>query len=284
MLVAEVQRALGVRDDGVFGTMTSSALESRGIERLDAAAYQRLTKRPPPGVFERCAQLTAAFEGHGYTRAAGNWDGAGATWGVIGFTLRSGSLLEVLRRIPTATLNRYLTSEGADQLRALSTRPLADAVAWGRDHSDPMVDPAVHRPGTRLIALWQDRFAQLGATRDAIDAQWAVAREWYWQPAVDALRALLGDEATHYPRALALAFDCHVQQGGFRRATQNAIAFADPKATLAAKLRIIATNQAEGAYADDIRARRMTIATGLGVVHGTRYDVAANGIPEEPEP
>lgn len=93
--------------DGVFGRDTEQAV--RALQRhqgwtvnggIDDAVWQRLSGQPsPPGLFERCLGLTAAFVGHDYTEAAGDFDGAGLTWGIVGFTLKSGSLQQVIDRI-----------------------------------------------------------------------------------------------------------------------------------------------------------------------------------------
>ena len=58
-----------------------------------------LTGTPVPPLFERCLQVTAAFEGHSYTVAAGNWDDAWLTWGVIGFTMKFGRVQEIVRAV-----------------------------------------------------------------------------------------------------------------------------------------------------------------------------------------
>ena len=56
-------------------------------------------RTPEPPIFERCLQVVASFEGTGFTLIEGNFDGAGLTWGIIGFTLRDGELGQVLSDI-----------------------------------------------------------------------------------------------------------------------------------------------------------------------------------------
>ena len=63
---------------------TAKSLPATG--KVDDVTWQALMQRPIPGTDLRSLELTAAFEGHGYTLAQGNWDGAWLTWGVIGFT------------------------------------------------------------------------------------------------------------------------------------------------------------------------------------------------------
>lgn len=54
---------------------------------VDAALWRKLSETDCPDSFERNLSPVAAFEEHGYTKAAGNWDKGGITWGVIGFIL-----------------------------------------------------------------------------------------------------------------------------------------------------------------------------------------------------
>ena len=56
----------------------------------DPFTWERATGQQWPSLFERCLQVTARLEGHGYQMVAGDFDGAGLIWGVIGFTLKHG--------------------------------------------------------------------------------------------------------------------------------------------------------------------------------------------------
>ena len=44
-------------------------------------------------------QITADYKGTGFTLANGNFDGAGITWGIVGFTLSNGELSTMLRDV-----------------------------------------------------------------------------------------------------------------------------------------------------------------------------------------
>jgi peptidoglycan hydrolase-like protein with peptidoglycan-binding domain len=72
----------------------SSSFEPTG--RVDVGTWMALLSMPAPNTQERALQLTAAFEGHGFSLAQGNWDGAGITWGIIGFTLKHGALGKII--------------------------------------------------------------------------------------------------------------------------------------------------------------------------------------------
>src|SRR5262245_49776139 len=97
--------------DGDYGDATAGAVRAFRKKKalplavhVDPAMWTVLTSTPVPTVRDRALQVTASLEGHGFTLAQGNFDGAGITWGVIGFTLKSGSLtrivLDVHARLP----------------------------------------------------------------------------------------------------------------------------------------------------------------------------------------
>ena len=67
--------------------------------KVDDETWQELMSSPAPDLRQRCLQITADLEGTGFTKAVGNFDGAGITWGIIGFTLSNGELGAVLTEI-----------------------------------------------------------------------------------------------------------------------------------------------------------------------------------------
>src|SRR2546423_9592441 len=78
--------------DGGFGGNSESAVRSfqqqnqlPATGKVDDQTWQKLMSSPAPELKQRCLQLTADFEGTGFTKAVGNFDGAGVTWGIIGF-------------------------------------------------------------------------------------------------------------------------------------------------------------------------------------------------------
>ena len=83
---------------------------------------------------------------------------------------------------------------------------------------------------------------------------------------------------------IALCFDIHVQNGSINSAVRSLIhdELADNPAPDEPTLRgIIANAVADGANAafrDDVRARKMAIATGRGVVHGAAFDLGNWGL------
>src|ERR1043166_6530186 len=96
------------KDDGVFCGNTEAAVRSFQQQnqipangKVDDQTWQKLLYYPVPDLKQRCLQLTADFEGSGFTKTVGNFDGAGITWGIIGFTLSNGELGAVLNESRT---------------------------------------------------------------------------------------------------------------------------------------------------------------------------------------
>ncbi|HEX8692982.1 MAG TPA: peptidoglycan-binding protein [Longimicrobium sp.] len=271
--------------DGVFGGNTETALQawqrSRGLVptgRVDVDAWTGLTNRPPPPTFERSLQLTADFEGHGFTLVVGNFDGAGLTWGIIGFTLLTGDLGPVLREIRRD--HPAVFSAAFGPLEPELVRVLGAPAAEQRRFADSISLPPNRR---RVRPEWKEAFARLGRAPQARAVQLRHA-EGRWRRALDemerfGLRSELG---------AALCYDVVVQNGGFeadevariRRGMQ-----ASPGAPERAVRELIASVVAEGSrpqFVEDVRRRKLTIATGTGSVHGARYRLGGWGLDELP--
>src|SRR5262245_18616160 len=107
--IEEIQTGLGFAErdvDGNYGGQTrrgvvdfqrASSLPETG--QVDDVTWDRLLHKPIPPIFERCLALTAAFEGHGFSLAQGNFDGAGITWGVVGFRVKHGELAKLVHGV-----------------------------------------------------------------------------------------------------------------------------------------------------------------------------------------
>ena len=158
-LVKTVQKNLGLSPDGDFGPGTQSAIKIwqtahniKATGDVDESTWRGITKLDIPSLFERCLSLTMCFEGHNYTLAAGNWDGAGLTWGIIGFTIKSGSLYDVLNLIPQTDLDTVFGKREAQELiLAAKTK----SISWGDGIS---LAPSK----VKLKSPWQEKFVVLG--------------------------------------------------------------------------------------------------------------------------
>lgn len=290
-LVQALQRSLRTEGfspgtvDGIFGGDTERALvawqRARGQPAhgaVDDGVWRALIGPEPPTLFERSLQVTAAFEGHGFGFAAGNWDDAWLTWGVIGFTLRHGEVQAILHSLLADHPGLVEDAFGGltPELLAVLGGTAADQRAWADRISIP---PQRYR----IAAPWAAAFERLG---DAPAAQRVQVRraERYWSRALrDAQRADLGSEM-----GLALAFDIAVQNGGVDEADLRRVRDrfgGRPPVQERARRIALAHAVADGsrpAYAEDVRSRKLTLATGTGWVHGARYALADWGLQDGP--
>lgn len=266
--------------DGDYGDKTATAVralqESQHLPitgEVDASTWDRALHAPLPTLFERVLQLTADFEGHGFSLAQGNFDGAGITWGIIGFTLAGGELQRVMQAVDERTPGTVNAAFGelAAHWRDVMAMPREQQVAWA--------DSVSVGPGkTRLPVAWVQAFARLGALRVAQEVQVEFAREKYFVPALESARRMnLTTE-----RGIALCFDTHVQSGGVRDVVLELSRHTPHGATEGDRLPLIANAIANAVtkakYRADVLARRMCIAVGAGPVHGSNYKLTAWGI------
>lgn len=267
--------------DGDFGGNTESALRALQLARslpptgaVDDATWQQLTADPMPTLFERCLGLTADFEGHGFGLIQGNFDGAGMTWGIIGFTLSNGEIQDLLAQVEQAapgTLDRVM-GRLADSWRALAAKPRNAQIAWA--------DALSTGPGKAgLPAEWKTAFAGLGEEPLVKRLQMQKAYDDYFVPAArTAERVRLTTEL-----GIALCFDMHVQNGSSRMKAVAAVEAMPPKTTELEQREFLANAVADrcaAAWQEDVRLRKLAIARGAGAVHGRQYTLANWGIAE----
>ena len=269
--------------DGDFGGGTDRAVRSLQASMgktqtgcADPVTWQHATGQEWPSLFERCLQVTARLEGHGYQMIAGDFDGAGLTWGIIGFTLKHGEIQALVREamLRDASLIRSAFGPVADDLiqRFVQNdwkklKDWSDSVSMGADK-------------TSVAQPWRDGFFKLGQTPLMKQLQRDRARRQYFEPAVETAKDLQlgGDLGT------CLAFDIHVQNGGVKNADRKTYEARMARATspsLLARRSLLADLVAASAstrWRTDVAVRKQAIATGLGVVHGMRLDLAAWGM------
>lgn len=285
-LVGQIQRALaaaghGPKDiDEIYGEDTLDAVVSyQGEKKLtitgvvDEATWNPLMRCPVPAVSERSLALTAAFEGHGYTLARGNFDGAWLTWGIIGFTLKSGQIQQIVTKIQSTFPQLIPLAFGRDAAKLIEImhQPAPQQKAWAT---------SLTVSGGDLAEQWKTGFAKFGSLPEVQAEQRRHANDNYYKPSVNAARAL----GISTELGLALMFDVHVQNGGLSAASMQQIREdieASHDATEANIREIIAdavAGECIPKYRDDVRDRKMTIASGKGTVHGREYDLSNWGL------
>jgi len=219
-----------------------------------------------------CVNITASYEGTGYDRVVGNFDGQGFTFGLFGFCLGQGSLQSLVRKMHNKNPEKFSNActvfvphygkhmnLAATLLEACTLSP-SQAVEWAKDRQKNNVpDPQWKAVFSNLGNISEFREVQI----EAVQPRFIRARDYcvkYKMPTV---------------RALALFFDCTIQQGSLKAATTAKIAFRSLSAkNYKERMTIIAqemANQANPKWRQDVLSRRMAIVRGWGTVHGRQY-------------
>jgi hypothetical protein len=223
-LIKKVQRGLAFDPqdvDGIYGGRTENAvrefqvghaLEPTGA--VDTETWGSITHLPIPEVFERALGITADFEGHGFELAIGNFDGAGITWGIIGFTLMHGEINTIVRQINETRpdLVKLAFADLAPELLRIVKAPIAKQIEFADSIS-------IGPKKIKIAEPWLSSFARFGRFPEVDDVQLRRAREKYFEPA-QATAARLG-RGTEL--GLAVCFDIQVQNGGVKRAVETKI-------------------------------------------------------------
>ncbi len=292
VVVSKIQAALNavsgqaIQVDSIFGSQTrdqlktyqaSSALSVTG--EMDEVTWRRLMHTSEPTMFERALQVTAHFEGTGFTRVVGNFDGAGLTWGIIGFTLSNGELGDLLVDISKAQPALFNKAFGSDSAVILAkvALPQAERIAWANTVSRGPRSMDVAEP-------WRTYFSDLGSFPEIQEMQTKRAKERYWTIAVrDVALFDLGDE-----RDYALFYDIAVQNGGCKskgREKKIRDRFATSPVQNEDRLRDIVIDViAETStvkWQSDVRQRKNAINSGEGFVHGGNYLLTDWGVQSE---
>jgi Putative peptidoglycan binding domain/Glycosyl hydrolase family 46 len=270
--------------DGIYARQTAQAIRQwqggKGFAptgAVDELTWQGLTGSASPPLFRRCLALTAAFEGHGYTLAVGNFDGAYLTWGIIGFTLKHGNFGEVIRTIQDRHPALLTETIGGDKAKEILDIAAAPAV-----RQKAFADSITLSPSTgQLRADWKDAFEILGNRKEARAIQDEIAKKVYWSRAVRDMKQF--GKMTEIDAALF--FDTSVQNGGVdpgkAAAIKKALAALPRKAATRERLKATAGAIASGSkpeYRNDVLSRRQTIALGTGNVHGADYRIGVWGL------
>ena len=291
-IVRSIQRRLAARGfdpkgiDGGYGTNTRTAVrafqQQNGIQptgEVSVPTWRKLMNTPIPPVRDRALQLIAAFEGHDFTLAQGNFDGAGITWGIIGFTLQGGELSRIILQIQDGhpALVRQAFGAKADQLVEIMRGPKTRQMAFANTIS-------LGPNKARLAEPWRTGFRVFGELPAVQALQLELAARDYFRPAKQTARGLrLKTEL-----GLALAFDCHVQNGGVSTAAREEIKrqLAQHPIEREQERRVIVGNavakQSRPQFREDVRSRKLAIATGAGTVHGELFMLRNWGLADVP--
>lgn len=278
--------------DGVFGGGTQAAvgvfqsrekLESDGIvgnKTWKALFKEKITSSAISckSLDYRCLAITGSFEtGRDipdcFAGLAGDYDGQGLSFGVLQWNLGQGTLQPLLKRFCTdhEEIGRSLFHHNFNQLTSMLGSGKLEQIGFALAIQDPL-RKTVNEP-------WRGMFKALGRTEEFQRIQLKSANAIY-----KSSRKLCDDYGLWSERAVALMFDIKTQNGSIGSTVKAAIMkdFQGISGKLSAeeqelaRLQIIANRRAEAAkprFVEDVRARKLCIANGVGTVHGISYDL-----------
>ena len=290
-LIKKVQQVLIAKDllhdtdDGVFGGNTEHAVQSFQQQnqlpptgKIDDETWQKLMSSPAPDLKQRCLQITAEFEGTGFTKAVGNFDGAGITWGIIGFTLSNGELGAVLKEIRSAHPAVFSAAFGELEAKIVEVINSSHSAQIHFANSISLGSSKM-----RIQDVWAKAFEKLGSDLSVQQIQLQRTEKFFEIANRDRERFDVQNEL-----GLALCFDIAVQNGGIdateRTRIRNKINQNHPATQQDLRI-IIANVVAENSnpqFIEDVRRRKLTLATAQGTVHGSRFAVKTWGLDDLP--
>jgi hypothetical protein len=257
--------------DGIVGPATWQALFAGAIVKPSLSA------RP---LDYRCLALTGSFEnGVGipecFAGISGDFDGQGISFGALQWCFGQGSLQPLLKEMAAqhADTMRTIFQDRYQELIDALNSPQVELMNFARSIQDP-VKYFLYEP-------WRGMFRALGRSDEFQQIELHHAAQKY-QAALGMTRTYsLGSE-----RAVALMFDIATQNGSIRDKTgariregYGALDTSLPGDNVeVARMQVVANCVAEASlprWTEDVRRRKLCIANGRGVVHGTDYDIEA---------
>ena len=268
--VKSFQQAKGSAIDGIVGPATWKALFPQ--EELPTSSLLQ-----QPAAY-RCLALTGSFETNAappdcFAGVSGDFDGQGMSLGVCQWNIGQGSLQPLFTQMDRDHLDemKQIFHDDYPMFSAWLQAEREEQLDWIRQHQDPVKHV--------LFEPWRGYFKRLGRS-EAFQQIQAQAAQALFNRGV----ALCKKYAVTSERGAALLFDILVQNGSIGTITEAQILrdFAtvdsglSPEAQEVERMKIIANRRADAAkpeWREDVRARKLTIAQGEGVVHGRSYQL-----------
>jgi hypothetical protein len=226
----------------------------------------------------RCLALTGTFETgkptpHQWTALSGDFDGQGISFSVLQWNFGQKTLqplLEQMAREHTAVLQECFGDCYID---------LEDFLDLGWNDQMSRCRQEIQTTSHVVMPEWRQSFERLGQT-----LEWQSTATQAAATSFNQAKFLASKFGLTRDRAIALMFDCAVQNGGVNSAASahiNAALLANPHMPESDRLVLIANNIADACNPQwrlDVLSRKMAIATGAGRVHGIDIDLKNYGL------
>ena len=267
--VRAFQKKTGLTVDGIVGPDTWRKLfdERPPVPAIASAALDH-----------KCLALTGTFETNSgppecFAGLSGDFDGQGLSFGALQWNFGQDSLQPLLKEA---------ISEHRPLVRSIFQSQfdvLAAALAADKPEQMRFVRSIEHPIKHQINEPWRGMLKALGRTAECQSIQVKYAARLF-----QAAKTLAGEYGLKSQRGTALMFDIKVQNGSISTVTRAQIladlaalpAGLGKKQSEVERMTIIANRRAEAAnprWIEDVRARKLCIARGEGVVHGIRYDL-----------
>lgn len=262
--VKAFQHSENIVIDGIVGPTTWDYLFEDENEKESTILDKPLDYRSLAltGSFETGTPIPACFG-----VVSGDFDGQGISFGALQWNLGQGTLQPMFE-----TMNEQYPDEMKDifnghlsELQQMLQSPRKEQLEWARSIQN-LINYTIDEP-------WKSYFKQLGQCEDFQKLEVEVANQLY-NEAVEMAK----EYGLTSSRAIALMFDIKVQNGIISDFTEQQIRNEFDRLPESegetARMCIIANLRAEASnpsWIKDVRTRKLTIATGRGVVHGLHY-------------
>jgi putative cell wall-binding protein len=232
-------------------------------------AYIQLYTSPPDDVVSISKNISEQFEGVNSSEVAGNYDKQGLSVGYLQWNIAQGTLQPLLNRMDRQYPEEMKTIFGAkyDVIHEVITDyTLDDQLIWAI---------SINNSDNEIIEGWKSQFDILCDNKNfkSIEAD----AEVYM---VKQAMRICEKYKLKTVRGFALAFDIVLQNGSIGSEATIAIDAAiskNPNMTKKALIKVIANAVADSSEkSEDVRSRKIAIADGTGIVHGTMLNLDEN--------